>query len=68
MRIGHGYDVHRFDENNFITLDGVRIPHKFDLVTHSDDNVLLHTLNDTLLNTITLDDIVTGKQIGRAHV
>ncbi len=29
MRIGHGYDVHRFGEGDFITLGGVRIPHKF---------------------------------------
>ncbi len=28
MRIGHGYDVHRFGEGDFITLGGVRIPHK----------------------------------------
>ena len=32
MRIGHGYDVHRFGEGDFITLGGVRIPHKFGLV------------------------------------
>ncbi len=36
MRIGHGYDVHRFGEGDFITLGGVRIPHKHGLVAHSD--------------------------------
>ncbi|GIZ11365.1 2-C-methyl-D-erythritol 2,4-cyclodiphosphate synthase [Pseudomonas sp. NCCP-436] len=57
MRIGHGYDVHRFGEGEFITLGGVRIPHKFGLVAHSDGDVLLHALSDALLGAVALGDI-----------
>ena len=57
MRIGHGYDVHRFGEGNFITLGGVQIPHKAGLVAHSDGDVLLHALSDALLGAAALGDI-----------
>ncbi|WP_447747031.1 2-C-methyl-D-erythritol 2,4-cyclodiphosphate synthase [Pseudomonas nicosulfuronedens] len=57
MRIGHGYDVHRFGEGDYITLGGVRIPHKFGLVAHSDGDVLLHALSDALLGACALGDI-----------
>ncbi|MDP3817207.1 2-C-methyl-D-erythritol 2,4-cyclodiphosphate synthase [Pseudomonas sp.] len=57
MRIGHGYDVHRFTEGAFITLGGVQIPHKFGLLAHSDGDVLLHALADALLGAAALGDI-----------
>lgn len=57
MRIGHGYDVHRFGEGNFITLGGVMIPHHLGLVAHSDGDVLLHALSDALLGAAALGDI-----------
>lgn len=57
MRIGHGYDVHRFGEGEFITLGGVRISHNFGLVAHSDGDVLLHALADALLGAAALGDI-----------
>jgi 2-C-methyl-D-erythritol 2,4-cyclodiphosphate synthase len=57
MRIGHGYDVHRFGEGDFITLGGVRIPHRFGLIAHSDGDVLLHALSDALLGAAALGDI-----------
>ncbi|WP_027896880.1 2-C-methyl-D-erythritol 2,4-cyclodiphosphate synthase [Zestomonas thermotolerans] len=57
MRIGHGYDVHRFCEGDFITLGGVRIPHQFGLLAHSDGDVLLHALCDALLGAAALGDI-----------
>ncbi|MBM7059823.1 2-C-methyl-D-erythritol 2,4-cyclodiphosphate synthase [Pseudomonas sp. UL073] len=57
MRIGHGYDVHRFGDGDFITLGGVQIPHKFGLVAHSDGDVLLHALSDALLGAAALGDI-----------
>lgn len=57
MRIGHGYDVHRFGEGDFITLGGVRIPHTAGLVAHSDGDVLLHALSDALLGAAALGDI-----------
>lgn len=57
MRIGHGFDVHRFGEGDFITLGGVRIAHRFGLVAHSDGDVLLHALADALLGAAALGDI-----------
>ena len=57
MRIGHGYDVHCFAEGDFITLGGVRIPHKLGLLAHSDGDVLLHALSDALLGAAALGDI-----------
>jgi len=57
MRIGHGYDVHRFGDGDFITLGGVRIPHSAGLVAHSDGDVLLHALSDALLGAAALGDI-----------
>lgn len=57
MRIGHGYDVHRFGPGQFITLGGVRIPHHQGLLAHSDGDVLLHALTDALLGAAALGDI-----------
>ncbi|WP_421681966.1 2-C-methyl-D-erythritol 2,4-cyclodiphosphate synthase [Stutzerimonas urumqiensis] len=57
MRIGHGYDVHRFGEGDFITLGGIRIAHSRGLVAHSDGDVLLHALSDALLGAAALGDI-----------
>jgi len=57
MRIGHGYDVHRFGEGDFITLGGVRIAHTAGLVAHSDGDVVLHALSDALLGAAALGDI-----------
>lgn len=57
MRIGHGYDVHRFGEGDFITLGGVQIPYHKGLVAHSDGDVLIHALCDGLLGACGLGDI-----------
>lgn len=57
MRIGHGYDVHRFGDGDFITLGGVRIAHTAGLVAHSDGDVVLHALSDALLGAAALGDI-----------
>ena len=57
MRIGHGYDVHRFTDGDFITLGGVRIAHRFGLLAHSDGDVVLHALSDALLGAAALGDI-----------
>lgn len=54
MRIGHGYDVHRFAEGDFITLGGVRIAHHHGLLAHSDGDVVLHALSDALLGAAAL--------------
>ncbi len=57
MRIGHGYDVHRFQEGDHITLGGVRIAHDQAFVAHSDGDVLLHAICDALLGALGLGDI-----------
>jgi len=57
MRIGHGYDVHRYGEGDHIILGGVRIPFEHGMVAHSDGDVLLHALCDALLGAAALGDI-----------
>lgn len=57
LRIGHGYDVHRFTEGDHIILGGVAIPHSRALLAHSDGDVLLHALVDALLGAAGLGDI-----------
>ena len=57
MRIGHGYDVHRFAENRRLILGGVEIPFEYGLLGHSDADVLLHAVSDALLGAATLGDI-----------
>lgn len=57
MRIGHGYDVHRFGPGDHVVLGGVRIAHEFGLVAHSDGDALLHALCDALLGACALGDI-----------
>jgi 2-C-methyl-D-erythritol 2,4-cyclodiphosphate synthase len=60
MRIGHGYDVHRFSEENNqqgVTLGGVHIAFEKSLVAHSDGDVLIHALCDALLGALALGDI-----------
>ena len=49
MRIGHGYDVHRFTDGEYIILGGVKIPHEKALLAHSDGDVLAHAIADALL-------------------
>ncbi len=57
MRIGHGYDVHRFGAGEAIMLGGVRIPHHRGLEAHSDGDVLIHAICDALLGAIGQGDI-----------
>ena len=57
MRIGHGYDVHRFGEGDEVTLGGVRIAYHQGLLAHSDGDVLIHALCDALLGAIGQGDI-----------
>lgn len=57
MRIGHGFDVHRFGEGDHIILGGVRLPHNKSLIAHSDGDVLIHALCDALLGACALGDI-----------
>lgn len=57
MRIGHGYDVHRFGEGDHVVLGGVIIPHTHGVIAHSDGDVLLHALCDALLGAAAMGDI-----------
>ena len=57
IRIGHGYDVHRLFEGRKLILGGVDIPHETGLLGHSDADVLLHAIMDSLLGAAALGDI-----------
>jgi 2-C-methyl-D-erythritol 2,4-cyclodiphosphate synthase len=57
IRIGQGYDVHRFKDGNAIILGGVSIPYERGLEAHSDGDVVLHALADALLGAAALGDI-----------
>lgn len=57
MRIGHGYDVHKLVEGRKLILGGVDIPHEKGLLGHSDADVLLHAIADSLLGAAALGDI-----------
>ena len=49
MRVGHGYDVHRFAHERKLVLGGVEIDYEMGLLGHSDADVLLHAVCDALL-------------------
>ena len=57
MRVGLGYDVHRWVEGRDLILGGVKIPYEKGLLGHSDADVLLHALTDALLGAAALGDI-----------
>lgn len=57
FRIGHGYDVHRLVPNRALILGGVTIPHEKGLLGHSDADVLLHAICDSILGALALGDI-----------
>ena len=57
IRIGHGYDVHKFAEGRKCIIGGVEIPHEKGLLGHSDADVLLHAICDALLGAAALGDI-----------
>ena len=57
MRIGHGYDTHRFMAGRPLILGGVNVPHDKGLLAHSDGDVVIHALCDALLGAAALGDI-----------
>ena len=59
IRVGHGYDAHRFAENRKLILGGVEIPYEKGLLGHSDADVLVHAVMDSLLGAAALGDIGT---------
>jgi len=59
IKVGIGYDSHRFTPNRPLVLGGVIIPHHKGLAGHSDADVLLHAIADALLGAAGLGDIGT---------
>ena len=57
IRIGHGFDVHRFGGEGPCTLGGVKVPYEKGLVAHSDGDVLIHAVCDAILGALALGDI-----------
>jgi len=57
MRIGIGYDIHRLVENRDLILGGVKIPYELGLLGHSDADVLVHAIIDSMLGALALRDI-----------
>ena len=57
MRIGTGYDIHQLAENRDLILGGVKIPFELGLLGHSDADVLVHAIIDSILGALALRDI-----------
>ncbi len=57
MRIGNGYDVHRLTEGRKLILGGVEIPYEKGLLGHSDADVLVHAVMDSILGALSKGDI-----------
>ena len=57
MRIGHGYDVHKFGGKGPLMLCGVAVPFEQGFVAHSDGDVAIHALIDAILGALCLGDI-----------
>ncbi|KHD25171.1 2-C-methyl-D-erythritol 2,4-cyclodiphosphate synthase [Vibrio caribbeanicus] len=57
IRIGHGFDVHKFGGEGPVIIGGVALPYEQGLIAHSDGDVALHALSDALLGAIAEGDI-----------
>lgn len=57
LRIGFGFDVHQLVLNRDLILGGVNIPHETGLLGHSDADVLIHSIMDSILGALALGDI-----------
>ncbi len=57
MRIGQGFDAHRFSDDGRLVLGGVEIPYDKGMQAHSDGDVVIHALCDALLGALALGDI-----------
>ncbi|MGP1833353.1 2-C-methyl-D-erythritol 2,4-cyclodiphosphate synthase [Shewanella frigidimarina] len=57
IRIGHGFDVHKFGGDNPLVLGGVTVPYDSGLIAHSDGDVVLHAISDAILGAMALGDI-----------
>lgn len=57
IRIGHGFDVHKFGGEGPVIIGGASVPYEQGLIAHSDGDVALHALSDALLGAIAAGDI-----------
>lgn len=57
MRVGIGYDVHKLVKDRKLIIGGIEIPHDFGLLGHSDADVLVHAIMDSMLGALALGDI-----------
>lgn len=57
MKIGIGFDIHRFEKGRKFILGGIEIPYSHGLIGHSDGDVLLHSLSDAILGSLAKPDI-----------
>jgi 2-C-methyl-D-erythritol 2,4-cyclodiphosphate synthase len=57
MRIGHGFDVHKFGGNGPLMIAGVAVPYEHGFIAHSDGDVAIHALCDAILGALCLGDI-----------
>ena len=57
MRVGHGFDVHRFTAGDYVVIGGIKIPFVKGIEAHSDGDVVIHALCDALLGACALGDI-----------
>lgn len=57
LRIGHGYDVHKLVSERNLIIGGVNIPHSKGLLGHSDADVLIHAIMDSIIGAMALGDI-----------
>ena len=57
MKVGQGFDAHRFQSGDHVVIGGVRIPFENGLAAHSDGDVLLHAICDAILGAVALGDI-----------
>lgn len=57
IRIGHGFDVHKFGGEPPLILGGVTVPYEMGLIAHSDGDVVLHAISDAILGAMALGDI-----------
>lgn len=57
MRIGHGFDVHKFGGQGPLVIAGVKVPYEYGFIAHSDGDVAIHALCDAILGALCLGDI-----------
>ncbi len=59
MRIGIGFDIHRFEKGRELILAGIKIPFEFGLIGHSDGDVVFHAISDAISGALAIEDIGT---------